>query len=201
MKVRDWYDLLLKENMTHKKINGEYALKISRMESIYPMINHSNSFQNIRKIGLPSKKMSLLWKLKYDLFLTEEKKKYFKISSQNRCQKCQKVDSTGHFLLCTKSETFKMYEGFIEYCKKVDPFLSAIKLIHMDLCGNIDEIFAIGWVLATLTETHYSKKSSKNLSEVNRIKIALTIDVTTFKFLDGKKYTKILELINLLLQF
>ena len=144
--------------------------------------------------------MSPLWKLKYDLFLTEERKKYCKIASQNRCQKCQKVDSTGHFLLCTKSETFKMYEGFIEYCKKVDPLLSAIKLIHMDLCGNTDDIYAIGWVLATLTETHYSKKICKNLSEVNQIKIALTSDVTTFKSLSTKKYTKILDLINLLLQ-
>ena len=68
MKVRDWYDLLLKENMTHEKVSGEYALKKSRMEILYPMINHQNSFQNIRKIGLPSSKMSPLWKLKYDLF-------------------------------------------------------------------------------------------------------------------------------------
>ena len=146
-------------------------------------------------------KMSFLWKLKYDLFLTEEKKKYFKISSHNRCQKCQKVDSTGHFLLCTKSETFKMYEGFIEYCKKVDPFLSAIKLIHMDLCGNTDDIYAIGWVWATLTEIHYSKKICRNLSETNHLKITLTNDVTTFKFLNIKKYTKTLDLIKLLLQF
>ena len=94
-----------------------------------------------------------------------------------------------------------MYEGFIEYCKKVDPLLSAIKLIHMDLCGDTDEIYAIGWVLATLTEIHYSKKTCKNLSEGNQIKIALTSDVTTFKSLSGKKYDKILNLIYLMLQF
>ena len=94
-----------------------------------------------------------------------------------------------------------MYEDFLEYCKKVDPLLSAIKLIHMDLCGDTDEIYAIGWILATLTETHYSKKICKNLSEVDQIKIALTNDVTTFKFLNAKKYAKILDLINLLLQF
>merc|ERR1712240_364330 len=127
---------------------------------------------------------------------TEEKKKYFKISSQNRCQKCQKVDTAGHFLLCTKNETSKMYEGFIEYCKKVDPLLTAIKLIHMDLCGNTDEIYAIGWVLATLTEIHYSKKICKNLSETNHLKVTLTNDVTTFKFSNTKKYAKTLDLIK-----
>ena len=94
-----------------------------------------------------------------------------------------------------------MYEGFIEYCKKVDPLLTALKLIHMDLCGDTDEIYAIGWVLATLTEIHYSKKTCKNISEENQIKIALTSDVTTFKSLSGKKYAKILDLIYLLLQF
>ena len=71
----------------------------------------------------------------------------------------------------------------------------------MDLCGDTDEIYAIGWVLATLTKTHYSKKICKNLSEVNQIKIALTSDMTTFKSLSGKKYAKILDLIYLMLQF
>ena len=94
-----------------------------------------------------------------------------------------------------------MYEVFIEYCKKVDPQLSAIKLIHMDLCGEIDEIYAIGWILSTLVEVHYTKKMCKNMSEGDQIKIALTNDITTFKSVTGKKYDKILSLIYLLLQF
>ena len=187
--------------MTHENVNGEYALKKSRMEILYPMINHQNSFQNIRKIGLPSSKMSPLWKLKYDLFLTEERKKYCNIATHNRCQKCSKMDSTGHFLLCPKSETYRIYENFIEHCKKIDPFLTAIKLIHMDISGNIEDIYAIGWVLATLTEIHYSKKICKNLSETNHLKVTLTNDVTTFKFLNTKKYAKTLDLIKFLLQF
>lgn len=112
MEVWDWYELLLKENMTHIKQNHELILKKSRMEILYPLVNHKNYFQNIRKIGLPFSKMSPLWKLKYDLYLTEERKKYCKIATNNRCQICQKMDSTGHYLLCTKSNSQKFMENF-----------------------------------------------------------------------------------------
>merc|ERR1712163_12524 len=98
-------DLILKDSLTHEKINGEYTLK----------------------------------NLKNDLFLTGEKKKYFNLSTQNRCQKCQKVDAVGHFLLCTKNENYRMYQDFIDYCNKVDSQLSAIKLLHMDVCGETEE--------------------------------------------------------------
>ena len=164
MKVRDWYDLLIKENMTHTKENNELILKKSRMEILYPHINHKNSFQNIRKIGLPSSKMSPLWKLKYDLYLTEERKKYCKIAANNRCQKCQKMDSTGHFLLCTKSNSQKIYGKFLEHCHETDPNLTTEKLIHMDINGKSEEIYAIGWVLATLTKAHFSKNICKNMN-------------------------------------
>ena len=105
------------------------------------------------------------------------------------------------FPIMPKSETHKIYENFIEHCKKIDPFLTAIKLIHMDINGKSDKIYAIGWVLATLTEIHYSKKICKNLSETNYLKITLTNNVSTFKFLNTTKYTTTLELIKFLLQF
>ena len=93
-----------------------------------------------------------------------------------------------------------MYEVFIEYCKKVDPQLSAIKLLHMDLCGEVNVMYAIGWVLSTLVEIHYTKKMCKNMSEEDQIKITLTNDITTFKSITGKKYDKTMSLIHLLLQ-
>jgi len=70
MKVRDWYDLLIQKYMTNYEENSEIVLKKTRLEILYPHINHMNSFQNIRKIRLPSSEISPLWKLKYDLFLT-----------------------------------------------------------------------------------------------------------------------------------
>ena len=76
--------------------------------------------------------MSPLWKLKYDLYLTEERILYCKISKSNRCSKCSKVDYTGHFLLCTNSMIKKICSKLIEYCLSVDKNLSAEKIIHMD---------------------------------------------------------------------
>ena len=64
MKVREWYNLLIKKYMTHQVENNDFTPKQTRLEIIYPHINHIKSFQNIRKIGLPSYKMSPLWKLK-----------------------------------------------------------------------------------------------------------------------------------------
>ena len=84
MKVKDWYKLLIKKYVTHQKSQEEYTLKPTRLELINPHIDHVNSFANIRKQGLPSKIMSTLVKLKYDLFLTEERKLYCKLSTSNR---------------------------------------------------------------------------------------------------------------------
>ena len=102
--------------------------------------------------------MSPLWKLKYDLYLTQARKNYCKISENNRCQKCHKLDSTGHFLMCKKSNSQKIYEKFIDYCRKADPSITAEKIVHMDISSGKKVIYAIGWCLATITEVHYSKK-------------------------------------------
>ena len=109
------------------------------------------------------------------------------------------MDSTGHFLMCTKSNAQKIYDTFLTHCRKIDPLLTAEKLIHMDINGKCEDIYAIGWVLATLTDIHYSKKICKNLSETLNLKVTLTNNVTTFKFLNKERYAITLKLIESLL--
>ena len=53
IKMKNWYKFLIKKYVTHQKSEEEYVLKPSRVELIYPHINHINSFTNIRKHGLP----------------------------------------------------------------------------------------------------------------------------------------------------
>ena len=70
----------------------------------------------------------------------------------------------------------------------------------MDLCGEVEVMYAIGWVLSTFVEVYYTKKIYKNTSEEDQIKLTLTSDVTTFKSITSKKYDKTVNLIKLLLQ-
>lgn len=90
MKVKDWYNLLLKKYATHQNIQKEKVLIPTRLETIYQLINHKNSFENIRKKGLPSKIMSVLFKIKYDLYLTEEKKRYTNLHRATDAKSAQK---------------------------------------------------------------------------------------------------------------
>ena len=64
MKIKYWYKFLNEKYITHEKIREEYELKPTKIEIFNPHIDHKNSYHNIRKMGLPSKIMSTLFKLK-----------------------------------------------------------------------------------------------------------------------------------------
>ena len=102
--------------------------------------------------------MSILFKLKYDLYLTEERKKTYQLSDSNRCKKCSKVDFSGHFILCTKSKIKNICSKLIKYSKDRDEILTAEKLIHMDIQFNAEEVFAIGWCMATIADFHFMSR-------------------------------------------
>merc|ERR1712082_243576 len=104
------------------------------------------------------------------------------------------------FYYVQKNENYKMYQEFIDHCNKVDSQLIAIKLLHMDICGETEELYAIVWVLSTFVEVQYSKKQYNNASEGDQIKLILTSDVSTFKSITSKKYDKTMGLIKNLLQ-
>ena len=83
--------------------------------------------------------------------------------------------------MCKKCKTQKLYAKFIDHCHEIDPEISAEKLIHMDISGEKNKIYAIGCCLATLTEANYSKKSDHNFNDTSNLKITLTNYLTTFK--------------------
>ena len=102
--------------------------------------------------------MSTLMKLKYDLFLTEERKYYRKLLTSNRCKYCLKVDFSGHFLLCPKSNIKQVCSKLINYCREVNNNISAEEIVHMDFHCSKENIFAIGWCLATITELFFNNE-------------------------------------------
>ena len=105
----------------------------------------------------------------------------------------------GIFYSAQKAYPKKIYGKFIDHCRKIDPSLTADKLIHMDINGTKEEIYAIGWCLVALTETHYSKKTIKNFNEALCLKITLSNHVTTFNFLKKERYNNTLRLIETLI--
>ena len=50
LKIKDWYNILIKKYITHHKEDGEYTLKPTRLEILYSHIDHNNAFNNIMKI-------------------------------------------------------------------------------------------------------------------------------------------------------
>ena len=70
----------------------------------------------------------------------------------------------------------------------------------MDVCGENEEVYAIGWVLSTFVEVQYSKKQDNNSSEGDQIKLILAGDISTFKFITSKKYDKTMGLIKSMLE-
>ena len=102
----------------------------------------------------------------------------------------QRTFSTMH-----KKHSPKIYNKFIDHCFQIDSTLTVDKLLHMDINGTKNEVYAIGWCLATITETHYSKKTIKNFNEAQSLKIILFIHVTTFNFLKKERYINTLKLI------
>merc|ERR1712115_615012 len=100
---------------------------------------------------------------------------------------------------CTKSLCHKIYGKFIDHCRQINSSLTADKLIHMDINGTKEEVYAIGWCLATLTETHYSKRTIKNFNVALCLKITLSNHIATFNFLKKERYSNTLKLIESLI--
>ena len=127
--------------------------------------------------------MSSLFKLKYDLYLVEERKLFCEISKSNGCIKCPKVDFTGHFFLSMNNKIKGICSKLIEYCLSSDKNKSTEKIIHMDIQGNIEQIYAIGWCLATITDFYYSNKKTSKYSEEINLRLILTHNTKIFKSL------------------
>ena len=118
--------------------------------------------------------MSPLFKLKNQLYLTEERKHYCGKLTSNRCKKCPKVDLTGNFLFCTKSNICTICSKLIDYCQEVNVNISAQQIISMDLNCSQDEAYAIGWGLALITNFYLENERQSRVSEETNLRIVLT---------------------------
>ena len=85
MKVKDWYNHLI-NNVTHEEDeNGEIVFKQSRIDFLFPHINHENSTNIIRQSGLHSELILSLFLLKNRLLPTKERLKCINLSTTKSC--------------------------------------------------------------------------------------------------------------------
>ena len=148
-KVKDWYSRLVR-NMTHETINMEQSLKVSRIEYLYPQVDHSQSHRCIRMSGLSSAQISTLFCLKNDLFPTRERLFRCEKASSERCLECCRRDDHGHFLMCSHLQV--VCSPVIDTLREVHPGLSLERIVNVAFEGSEAEIFAACWVLSLLVE-------------------------------------------------
>ena len=108
--------------------------------------------------------ISTLFKMKNDLFLTEERKYHCHLVNSNRCAFCMRTDYIGHFLICEHSPINKICKATIDIFNKVFPKLSLERMIHIDMEGELDEIFAWCWIVSLIADFIYVRKKSCNLN-------------------------------------
>ena len=87
----------------------------------------------------------------------------------------------------------------LEYCLSIDKNLSAEKIIHMDIQGSIEQIYAIGWCLATITDFYYSNEKTSKISEEINLKLIFTHNTKTFKSVSHPQYKTTLKLVESLM--
>ena len=204
MSTKEWYQRLLKKNITHLRNTEtkEWDMKPSRAEFIFPHIDHGNFYEAVRKVGLPSTHCSTLFKLKYDLFLTEERKFQCKQSVSNRCRQCSRVDFQGHYLICEGSSIKNIYKTLIELFRSNNECISLEKIVHMDVAGEEEVKYALGWILATNTDYEFKSRKSGTLPDKDVLRGILNCNLALFsKFGPStRKYHKVISYLTIMIQ-
>ena len=137
----------------------------SRIEFIFPHIDHELSIKNIRMSRLPSRISSTLYKLKYDLLNTNERLFNCNLKESSRCNLCSRIDNQGHFLICGCSPIKKINENMINLVHSTCGFLSLEKIVHMDITGEDSTIYSLAWILALITDHYFTSKKAGNEPE------------------------------------
>ena len=201
MKISDWYTRLLERNITHSwdQESSSWTLKQSRIEYLFPQVDHGTSIKNIRRSSLPVRVSSVLLKLKLDLLPTQERLFRCNLVSSNRCKLCSRVDHQGHFLICHRNPLKKVCEAVIDLFKESDDFVSLENIVHMNISAEDSIVFSLGWILATVTDHIYTRKAG----EVPQLEVLICTfkhNLTTFKkFSAQTKYNHIIRHLSLLI--
>ena len=162
LKIRDWYRRILRNGVTHSKDEGDQEPSCiqTRVEFLYPHVNHETSFTFFHLPGLSPRLKSVLFLLKNDLYPSQERLYRLHKADNSNCRNCSDSDTHGHFIVCPASRhIFELLHNVIEIFQ---PRLSVENVISGDIGLDEDKTFAIVWILALSTEYFWDKKSKQS---------------------------------------
>ena len=175
MKIKDWY-LRLIEKVTHEQVeDGAVVLKQSRMEFLYPHIDHLNSARNIRQEGLHADLVSVLFMLKNDLLPTKERLKRLNLCEREDCEGCGRRDDQGHYLVCVRNS--EMCRPFLEFVAKKNANIQFYHIIHCDFSLSLNEGFSCVWILAQITKYIWACRRKGVTCDFNKLKGILSAEI------------------------
>ena len=132
--------------------------RLSRIEFLYPNIDHGNSNLCIRQQGLSSSAISSLFCLKNDLLPSQERLFNCKKAESPRCVRCSRIDNHGHFLMCEGLAS--VVDPIVSALRLLDTSVSLERIVHSDYNGDSDEKFVkCWWVSKCVTYVWECKKS------------------------------------------
>ena len=140
LKTRDWYHIFVKKHLYNLE-DESHPLIASRIEFLYPNVDHVQSNHCIRITGLSSSLSSALFCLKNYLFPTMERLHRCGKESSPRCPLCSRRDDHGHFLMC--SGLRYVCGPIIDSVRKLQSNIPLERVVNVDFSGSEEEIFTL----------------------------------------------------------
>ena len=139
MSVKQWYEYLVKRNISMDFINEEFVLKPCRAERIQANVQWDTVWANVRVSAVSNSSKSFAWKLVHDLLPTEKR---LSVTSRNISDSCRfgcignPCGDIEHCLFWCQM-TYEVGQWLLGIHKLNDPNSSTSGILRMDLQGNM----------------------------------------------------------------
>ena len=163
-KVKDWYNRIIKNGITHyvDETDNTPKLILTRIEYLYPNINHVTAHSTFRLKGLSPTLKSVLFQLKNDLYPSQERLFRCHKAENSNCLHCPDSDTHGHFLICPAS--VHVFRALYTAIETFAPSLPLERIVSGDIVIDDDKAFTIVWLLATSTEYYWDCRRTNNIT-------------------------------------
>ena len=129
---------------------SQKSLTPTRIEYLYPHVDHLVSTRFINQKYLTPEMKSTLFMAKNDLFPSNERLYKFGKISSNMCNSCRGLDNHGHIFICNRYST--IFDPMISTLKEYDPNISMLKMVNMEISDCCDWSLPCAWILALSIE-------------------------------------------------